>query len=212
MSNQESSDEANPSRADRARTLRAAETDGVAGVAERVGDYLFTDGSGAEVERLVISRRGEDKGRSGWGKRPVVDAVQFLLNEARSNYQKRLYDECVAAKWDPEQRNTFAEEIAHLHEELSEAFRAWRLYKDFDVHVGPNGKPEGIPIELADVLIGLFYNAELHGFDLFAAVEEKHRFNLTRNYVAEDRQLHATKPDANTAASAGTTDQDAARE
>lgn len=103
--------------------------------------------------------------------------------------QRRLYDECVVANWDPERRNTFAEEIAHLHEELSEAFRAWRKYKDCEVRE-VNGKLEGVPIEFADALIGMFYNAELHGFDLLAAIERKHQFNLSRNYVAEGRQLH----------------------
>lgn len=97
----------------------------------------------------------------------------------------------MTANWDPEKRNTFAEEIAHLHEELSEAFRAWRQYKDCQVRE-VNGKLEGVPIEFADALIGMFYNAELHGFDLLAAVEQKHQFNLARNYVAEGRQLHAS--------------------
>lgn len=111
------------------------------------------------------------------------------MNDA--DYQRRLYEECRTANWDPDLVNTFAEEVAHLHEELSEAFRAWRVYGDCDMHEGAGGKPEGVPAEFADVLIGLFYNAELHGFDLFAAVEAKHRFNLGRDYVAEGRQLHA---------------------
>ncbi|GAC1391349.1 MAG: hypothetical protein NVSMB46_03540 [Candidatus Saccharimonadales bacterium] len=111
------------------------------------------------------------------------------------SYQSRLYEECRSAGWDPELRNTFAEEIAHLHEELSEAFRALRQYHDYEIHYDDNGKPQGIPIELADVMIGLFYNAELHDFDLFNEVEIKHRYNLTRNYVTEGRQLHAnSKP------------------
>lgn len=112
----------------------------------------------------------------------------------REAYQRRLFEECRTANWDPELKNTFPEEIAHLHEELSEAFRAFRRSKNFEITVDANGKPQGVPIELADVLIGLFYNAELHGFDLFAAVEQKHQYNLTRNYVSEGRQLHATKP------------------
>lgn len=117
-------------------------------------------------------------------------AVESPMSQERGlAYQRRLYHECRAANWDPALRNTFAEEIAHLHEELSEAFRAFRRYKDFNVRE-VNGKLEGIPIEFADVLIGLFYNAELHGFDLFAAVEQKHEFNLQRNYVTEGRQLH----------------------
>lgn len=104
--------------------------------------------------------------------------------------QRRLFEECETAGWDPDKRNSFAEECAHLHEEVSEAFREWRLHKDFEVRVDDTGKPTGIPIELADVLIGLFYNAELHGFDLMAAVEQKHRYNLTRSYEAEGRRLH----------------------
>jgi NTP pyrophosphatase (non-canonical NTP hydrolase) len=108
-----------------------------------------------------------------------------------TSYQRRLYDECATTNWDPERRNTFGEEVSHLHEEVSEAFRAWRVHQDFAIHIDADGKPQGVPIELADVLIGLFYNAELHGFDLLEAVEVKHRFNLTRDYVAEGRQLHA---------------------
>lgn len=107
-----------------------------------------------------------------------------------AEYQRRLFEECRTANWDPDLQNSFAEEIAHLHEELSEAFRVWRKYKDCGIRE-VNGKLEGVAIEFADALIGMFYNAELHGFDLFAAVEQKHQFNLTRNYVKEGRQLHA---------------------
>lgn len=120
-----------------------------------------------------------------------VVAERNALRDERDGYQGRLFDECRSAGWDPDFKNTFAEEIAHLHEELSEAFRAFRQRKDFQITIDANGKPQGVPVELADVLIGLFYNAELHGFDLFAAVELKHQYNLTRNYVAEGRQLHA---------------------
>lgn len=109
---------------------------------------------------------------------------------AEHGLQRRLFNECRQARWDPFLANTFAEEIAHLHEEVSEAFRTWRLRKNYDITVDESGKPQGVPAEFADVLIGLFYLAELHGFDLLAAVEAKHRYNLTRDYVAEGRQLH----------------------
>lgn len=134
------------------------------------------------------------------GMRVIPDAARVIAQHHCSpvsaaggdeeSLQQRCFAECATANWDPDKQNTFAEEIAHLHEELSEAFRAWRRYKDCRVVV-VDGKPEGVPIELADVLIGLFYNAELHGFDLLAAVEQKHQFNLRRNYVKEGRQLHA---------------------
>lgn len=121
----------------------------------------------------------------------VITALQSLTPTAgeSASLQRKLYEECVTAQWDAGKQNTFAEEIAHLHEELSEAFRAWRRYKDTEVRE-VDGKLEGVPIEFADVLIGLFYNAELHGFDLLEAVERKHQFNLKRNYMAEGRQLH----------------------
>ncbi len=105
--------------------------------------------------------------------------------------QRRLFDGEVGAGWDPAKLNTFAEECAHLHEEVTEAFREWRRNKSFDVYYDDGGKPCGIPIELADVVIGAFYLAELHGFDLLEAIEMKHSYNLTRSYLDEGRQLHA---------------------
>lgn len=138
----------------------------------------------------------KEKAFADWLETVITKHLDAHAGDGGAGLQRRLFDECITANWDPERRNSFAEEIAHLHEELSEAFRAWRRYKDFETRT-INGKLEGVPIELADTLIGLFYNAELHGFDLLAAVEQKHQFNLTRNYVAEGRQLHAhATPDA----------------
>ncbi len=115
---------------------------------------------------------------------------EAAIKATSQSLQQRCFEECEVAGWDPDKRNSFAEEVAHLHEEVSEAFREWRLHKDFEIRYAPDGKPTGIPIELADVLIGLFYNAELHGFDLLEAFEIKHRWNLSRSYEAEGRRLH----------------------
>lgn len=152
--------------------------------------YFCSCGGALTAEEYIVHyfQMGHDRGD------PAVTASAAPVVD---NLQRRLYEECVTANWDPERKNTFAEEIAHLHEELSEAFRAWRRYEDCEVRE-VNGKLEGVPIEFADALIGMFYNAELYGFDLLAAVERKHQFNLTRNYVTEGRQLHA--PAAATAA------------
>jgi hypothetical protein len=144
--------------------------------------------------------------------------------------QGRMYEGEKLAGWDPDDANTFAEEIAHLHEEVSEAFREFRRFKDTEArwtcvrcglsvpfetdldtirhplsshhYTGPESekgkgadcrgtfKPTGVPIELADVLIGMFYIAERFGFDLLGATEIKHRYNLFRSYEAEGRRLH----------------------
>lgn len=110
-----------------------------------------------------------------------------------TDLQRRLYDGEKLAGWDPDNANTFAEEIAHLHEEVSEAFRAWRSTKSAVITYADrhdDAKPEGVPVEFADVLIGMFYIAERWGFDLLEAVEIKHQWNLKRSYAAEGRRLH----------------------
>lgn len=107
--------------------------------------------------------------------------------ETWAEIQKRLHDGESGSGWGD---TTFGEECAHIHEEVSEAFREWRLHKDARIRHTEVGKPTGVPIELADVVIGCFFNAEEMGFDLMAAVEMKHRYNLTRDYQAEGRQLH----------------------
>lgn len=109
---------------------------------------------------------------------------------ANPRFQRDLYEECITSHWDPNDQNTLAEEIAHLHDELSEAFRALRIYHDSEIHYEDDGKPVGVPIEFADVLIGLCYNAQREGFDLFGALEIKRAWNAQRDYRAENRQLH----------------------
>mgnify|MGYP000963931873 CR=1 FL=1 len=47
---------------------------------------------------------------------------------------------------------------------------------------GHYGKMEGIPSELADVVIRVMDMCEHYGIDLEAAIAEKHAYNLTRPY------------------------------
>jgi NTP pyrophosphatase (non-canonical NTP hydrolase) len=103
---------------------------------------------------------------------------------------KLSMNEADRAHWDDRLQLTFAEELAHLMAEVVEAFEAWRLYKDFDIHYDEGGVPQGVPIELADVLLGLFYNVGLHDIDIEHAVMIKHVYNMTRDYREEGRQLH----------------------
>jgi hypothetical protein len=110
--------------------------------------------------------------------------------EGLAYFQYQSYQDCVDAHWDPNFQNTFAEECAHIASELAEAFEAFRLYHDFEVHPGLLGKPEGVPIEFADILIGLLYCAERFGFDLLAAYTQKREWNRGRDYNTEGRQLH----------------------
>lgn len=53
--------------------------------------------------------------------------------------------------WEPGEEPTFGEYCALIHEEISEAFSAWRNNEPDEYVV--DGKPEGVWVELADVVI-----------------------------------------------------------
>lgn len=83
--------------------------------------------------------------------------------------------------WDDEKRN-FGEIIALLHTEVSEAFEEWRNGHDITEVYIKDGKPEGVPIELADIAIRLLDNCCKYGIDLEQMILLKHYYNQTRPY------------------------------
>lgn len=90
--------------------------------------------------------------------------------------------------------NQPGELIALAHSELSEALEEVRdghglneVYYKIDKN-GLN-KPEGVPVELADVIIRIFDMCGLWGIDIEKVVREKMDYNKTRPYQHGGRIL-----------------------
>lgn len=78
---------------------------------------------------------------------------------------------------------TPGEDIALMHSELSEALECIRTGAlPHEELQGLNGKPEGVPSEMADVVIRVLHFCGKHGIDLDAAVATKMAFNESRPY------------------------------
>lgn len=86
--------------------------------------------------------------------------------------------------WPPDESPNFPEKIALMHSELSEALEEYRnghaLQEVYYVDKNGQQKPEGIPIELADVLIRIADLCGHYNIDIEAAIKAKQEYNRTR--------------------------------
>lgn len=98
------------------------------------------------------------------------------------------YATAVDKGWHGQPRS-FPELIALIHSELSEALEDYRNGEPVDTIILRDGKPTGIPIELADVLIRIGDLAGLCNIDLEAAVYQKMAYNNTRPYRHGGKRL-----------------------
>lgn len=85
---------------------------------------------------------------------------------------------------------SFGEQVLMMHSELSEVVEAYRengyMHVTWDM---TSFKPEGIPIELADLSIREFDTCTMYNINLLDAIFTKMKFNLTRPYRHGDKLL-----------------------
>ncbi len=95
---------------------------------------------------------------------------------------------CVEKGWEPDRTRQFGTEMALIHSEVSEALEAYRV-RLFAEYTTPEGKPDDVASEFADILIRLLHYSYVHGIDLEREFDRKMAYNHLRAFRHGDKAI-----------------------
>ncbi len=101
-----------------------------------------------------------------------------MLNELG----KEVHDWAIEQGFYDKERN-FGETMMLITTEVAEAFEEYRDGRAYDLNRWENGKVEGIPSELADVIIRVLDTMTYYGIDIDTIVRAKIDYNKTRPHM-----------------------------
>lgn len=100
-----------------------------------------------------------------------------------NKWVQEIHANAKAHGWYDGGKKNFGELLMLVTTEVAEVMEEYRKGKGFnEVYTDDKGKLQGIPSELADVVIRVMDICGYYGIDLEKAISEKHEFNKKRPY------------------------------
>lgn len=111
-----------------------------------------------------------------------------LMSQEFKDLQKEIYSLAEKKGWWID--DNIPNKLLMIHSEVSETVECYRDGNMEMIRKLINGnKPEGYPIELADIVIRIMDLAERGGIDLWEMILIKHKYNKTRPYRHGNKKL-----------------------
>lgn len=111
-----------------------------------------------------------------------IDYADLCSIQSGINALVRVSHAMARAKgWEDAGVPPLAEQIVLMHSELSEAVEELRAgHAPTRIYLAESGKPEGVPVEMADCIVRIAHAAGAYRMDLGEALTTKLAYNATR--------------------------------